>query len=917
MAKGQFSLVVALYNVAEYVPTFLKSLEIQSYPVDDLDIVVIDDGSTDESARVVAQWAQQRPNVRLVSKTNGGPGSARNAGLDLVRNEWVTFCDPDDAFHPHYFERIADFLSRDTQHSAQMLTGRLVQFNDSSLKTSQGHLLNRKFRSGDLLVDLDLNPEYIHMHGPTTFLRREVLEAHNLRFDERIRPKFEDANLIGRYLAAADRPVVGLVASASYYYRRQRRSGASLVQGTWGDPRAYSDLPEHGWLGMLQAVRQSAGRVPHWAQYMVLYDLVWLYVDDKRMHSDTGSATPEQQTSMHRLLERIIALIDQDVIDTFSVVSQGWLFHNILLSHYKGLRDAEPRIIEGTADPAQHVTTYHYLYQDALPREEFVVDGVAQVAVAAKVLEHRVLGRILIRERILVLPSGEETRILINGVEAAITTDRGVPLQAGRKPEPASYLQLASGQGGKSRASAGTSGRVTRKLTRVRASFTVRRVLTGASRSRTAAEAAKRVLRRRLRAGKAKQRAAADQALIRQAHTEQVQARYKGAWLLMDRIDRADDNAEHLYRYLMKHRPDINAFFVIEKDCSDWHRLQGEGFRLVPYGSDESVLLVLNAAYKLSSHANWNVEFPVSRRRYGAGEAKFVYLQHGVIKDDMSRWINGKNIAAMVTTTRGEHESIAGDNSVYRLSDHQAKLAGLPRYDALRAAALAAPVEKRRNVLIAPTWRQYVKKVIEVCETPEEAARAFESTDFGANWMALLRSAELKELSVNSGLNVVFMPHPEFEFVVPFLDLPEYVQPARYRDVSVQEELTKAHTMITDHSSIAFDAAYSGSNLIYMQFDGDEIFRGKHVYRKGYFDYESHGFGRVVPDVAGALTELDRIVSAGFAREELYEDRVRGTFPFWDSQSCARITVVVENLGRPWNQQLSLEGLADTTGSAK
>lgn len=917
MAKGQFSLVVALYNVAEYVPTFLKSLEIQSYPLDDLDIVVIDDGSTDESARLVAQWAQLRPNVRLVSKTNGGPGSARNAGLDLVRNEWVTFCDPDDAFHPHYFERIADFLSRDTQQSAQMLTGRLVQFNDSSLKTSQGHLLNRKFRSGDLLVDLDLNPEYIHMHGPTTFLRRDVLEAHHLRFDERIRPKFEDANLIGRYLAVADRPVVGLVASASYYYRRQRQSGASLVQGTWGDPRAYSDLPEHGWLGMLQAVRQSAGRVPHWAQYMVLYDLVWFYIDDKRMHSDTGSATPEQQTNMHRMLERIIALIDQDVIDTFSVVSQGWLFHNILLSHYKGFRDAEPKIMEGSTDPAQQVTTYHYLYQDALPQEEFVVDGAAQVPVAAKVLEHRVLGKILIRERILVLPSGEETRILINGVEATITTDGGVPLQAGRKPEPASYLQLASGQTGKSRASAGTAGRVTRKLTRVRASLTVRRVLTGESRSRTAAEAAKRVLRRQLRAGKAKQRAAADQALIRQAHTEQVQARYKDAWLLMDRIDRADDNAEHLYRYLMKHRPDINAFFVIEKDCPDWHRLQGEGFRLVPYGSDESVLLVLNAAYKLSSHANWNVEFPVSRRRYGAGEAKFVYLQHGVIKDDMSRWINGKNIAAMVTTTRGEHESIAGDNSVYRLSDHQVKLAGLPRYDALRAAALAAPVEQRRNVLIAPTWRQYVKKVIEVCETPAEAARAFESTDFGSNWMALLRSAELKELSVNSGLNVVFMPHPEFEFVVPFLDLPEYVQAARYRDVSVQEELTKAHTMITDHSSIAFDAAYSGSNLIYMQFDGDEIFRGKHVYRKGYFDYELHGFGRVVPDVGGALTELERIVAGGFAREELYEDRVRDTFPFWDSQSCARITVVVENLGRPWNQQLSLEGLTDTCGSAK
>ncbi|WP_181034571.1 glycosyltransferase [Arthrobacter sp. 08Y14] len=917
MAKGQFSLVVALYNVAEYVPTFLKSLEVQSYPVGDLDIVVIDDGSTDESAQLVTEWAQGRSNVRLVRKDNGGPGSARNVGLDLVRNTWVTFCDPDDAFHPHYFERIAAFISRDIQQSAQMLTGRLVQFNDSSLRTSQGHLLNRKFRQGDLLVDLDLNPEYFHMHGPTTFLRREVLEAHKLRFDERIRPKFEDANLIGRYLAVVGRPVVGLVASASYYYRRQRQGGASLVQGTWSDPRAYSDLPQYGWLGMLEAVRSSAGRVPHWAQYMVLYDLVWLYIDDKRMHSDTGSATPEQQDRMHELLESIISLIDEDVINTFSVVSQGWLFHNILRTYYKGIRNAVPLVVEGATDPEQQVTTYNYLYQGNLPQEEYVVDGVSRIPVAAKVLEHRVLGKVLIRERILVLPAGESTEIVLDGAKAVPATDRRVPLQPGRKPEPAPYLQLAAGRETSRLTKTMGGSRVSRRVARARAGLTVRQVLSGQSRSRTAALAINRVLCRQLKAAAAKKRAAADQVLIRRASTEPVRSRYQDAWLLMDRIDRADDNAEHLYRYLMKHRPDINAFFVIDQDCADWHRLQGEGFKVVPYGSDEAVLLVLNAAYKLSSHANWNVEYPVNRERFGSGNAKFVYLQHGVIKDDMSRWINGKNIAAMVTTTRGEHESIAGNNSVYRLSSHQAKLVGLPRYDALRTAALASPVKQRRQVLIAPTWRQYVKKVIEVCATPEEAARAFEATDFGGTWMALLRSAELKELSANEDMDVVFMPHPEFEFVVPYLDLPEFVRPARYRDVSVQAELTKAHTMITDHSSIAFDAAYAGSNLIYLQFDGDEIFRGKHVYRKGYFDYSRHGFGPVTDNVDSAIQELERIVRGGLAREEMYEERVRETFPFWDSRSCERITVAVENLGRPWHQQESLDQHANPPGAAE
>ena len=102
-----------------------------------------------------------------------------------------------------------------------------------------------------------------------------------------------------------------------------------------------------------------------------------------------------------------------------------------------------------------------------------------------------------------------------------------------------------------------------------------------------------------------------------------------------------------------------------------------------------------------------------------------------------------------------------------------------------------------------------------------------------------------------------------------------------------------------------------------MQFDGDEIFRGKHVYRKGYFDYERQGFGPIVPDVDGALGALERIVAGGLARDKFYEERVRNTFPFWDSRSCERITLAVENLGRSWKDQLSLEGLPPACGHIK
>ena len=435
MASGQFSLVVALYNVGEYVPAFLESLRTQTYPLQDLDIVVVDDGSTDDSAAIVRRWAAaHHPGLRLVQQENAGPGAARNTGLRLAVNTWVTFCDPDDVFHPRYFEEVANFLTGDVNGSAQLLATRLVQFKDGTSTLRHTHPLGKKFRFGNTLVSLEENPEYIQLHGPTAFLRREVLAANGLEFDARIRPKYEDSNLIGRYLAAVEAPVLGIIASARYLYRRDRRRGASLVASAWADPRAYDELPRYGYLGMLQDIKGRLGTLPHWAQYMVLYDLVWFYIDDKRMHSQTAGASPEQQATMHALLEEIFGLIDLEVIDTFSVVSQGWIFHNILRSYYKKQDVKTPVVQEWEQDEVRGTVRYSYLFHDEVPEEKVFASGTALAPLAAKTRHHSVLGKTLIKERILILPQTAELQILLDGEAAEITRDRGVPLQPGRRP---------------------------------------------------------------------------------------------------------------------------------------------------------------------------------------------------------------------------------------------------------------------------------------------------------------------------------------------------------------------------------------------------------------------------------------------------------------------------------------------------
>ncbi|CEA08452.1 Putative glycosyltransferase EpsH [Arthrobacter saudimassiliensis] len=887
MARGQFSLVVAVHNVAEYLPAFLESLLRQRYPMEDLDIVMVDDGSTDGSGDLIAAWnTRHRAGVRLVRQPNAGPGAARNTGLALANGEWVTFCDPDDILHPSYFRAVEAFLATDVSARAQLLATRLVQFQDGTAQMSHRHPLGRKFRYGNMLVDLDENPECIQLHGPTAFLRRRVLQDHGLRFEERLRPKFEDSHLIGRYLAAVGAPVIGIVADARYLYRRNRRRGASLVAGAWADPRAYDELPRLGYLGLLEAVRDRLGRIPAWAHYMVLYDLVWFYIDDKRMHSRTAGASAEQQATMHRWLERIVALIDDPVIDSFGVVSQGWIFHHILLLHYRRRQEGPPTVQQWETDHDRGTTRYSYLFEGETPEEKVFMDGRPVEPVATKIRDHKVLGRTLIRERILILPAGIRPEFVLSGTAVEPTTDRGVPFPASERPRRRPDLVLAQPR---------PEPPAARRLRSLHDRVTVRSLLTGAPQALAAWDTARRTATRPARRLADGRRRAADRALTRQAAREPAVSRYRSAWVLMDRIDRADDNAEHLYRYLMRNKPDVNAWFLLARDSPDWDRLEHEGFRLVPYGSAAAVPLVLNADFVLSSHLNANIHDPIGRRRFGDDRARFVFLQHGIIKDDLSRWLNQKDIALMITASLGEHESITGGGSEYVLTSQEVRLTGFPRHDALLQAAREHPPHLRRNILIAPTWREYLRDELADHPTATQRRTLFETSEFGRNWLPLLRSDRLAEYCRTNGYRLVLLPHPELEPFIPLLNLPDHIQLRAYHDGSVQEELVNARLLLTDYSSIAFDAAHGGAKVVYLQFDPETIYTGGHIYRRGYFDYLRDGFG---PVTATAEEAVAAIIDAA-ADEPRYAERRRATFAFTDTQSCARVAAAIEALRAP------------------
>ena len=102
----KISIVIPVYNTKDWLPRCLESVASQGVPEEDYEIVIVNDGSTDGSEAVAAEFAAGRPNVRMLSQPNAGLSAARNAGLAAAGGQYVWFVDSDDRIAPESLPKI-------------------------------------------------------------------------------------------------------------------------------------------------------------------------------------------------------------------------------------------------------------------------------------------------------------------------------------------------------------------------------------------------------------------------------------------------------------------------------------------------------------------------------------------------------------------------------------------------------------------------------------------------------------------------------------------------------------------------------------------------------------------------------------------------------------------------------------------
>ena len=216
--KINVSIIVPVYNVEEYLPVCIDSMMHQGELR--LEIILVDDGSTDRSGAIADQYAQKDRRITVLHQANGGASAARNAGFELAQGEYIVFIDSDDWVK----EDSLDELYREAvNHQADVVMGNLLYFRnneviDSHLNPIPQEILNSTLSGKECFIRLVQARAYPPM-AVNYIYRRKYLKTIQARFEEGFMA--EDELWTPVVLCQAEKMAV---VDIDFYFYRQRES---------------------------------------------------------------------------------------------------------------------------------------------------------------------------------------------------------------------------------------------------------------------------------------------------------------------------------------------------------------------------------------------------------------------------------------------------------------------------------------------------------------------------------------------------------------------------------------------------------------------------------------------------------------------------------------------------------------------
>ncbi len=180
MSATLISVIIPVFNTREFLPACLDSVVTQS--LTELEIICIDDGSTDGSGDILRQYMDRDKRITLLTQKNRGASSAKNQGLALASGEFLAFVDSDDILLPHALSKLYRAINR---NDADIVQGGFITRNLHTGKRNS-HIVKHEVLKGSQCLEAYLNKK-VRPDPWANLFRRSLFVDNNIRYQESIR----------------------------------------------------------------------------------------------------------------------------------------------------------------------------------------------------------------------------------------------------------------------------------------------------------------------------------------------------------------------------------------------------------------------------------------------------------------------------------------------------------------------------------------------------------------------------------------------------------------------------------------------------------------------------------------------------------------------------------------------------------
>ena len=832
MSEFEFSIIIPTHNSELGIKKTIDSLINQTLSFEkNIEIIIADSGSEDKTSRISNEYAQKYSNnIKYFQLDSTDIQNAKNAGVENATGKYISFLEPHDFYSEDTLKNILKFIKNNKD--LDLITIPIFYFKNNRKE----RYLNYKIKKSEKINLLE-NPQYCQLLGLSTFCKRDSIK--NIKF-----LNSHNDNITFFSEIAINNPKLGICKNGTYFSNnldeKIRPSKEKAI-----DLTEYDNFIENNFDSLIEKCLTKFTRIPRFIQFNFVNHLRWLLSIEKT----------SDKIDLNKL-SAIIKLIDDEVLLNNKLLQNEPKIFSFLLKYNNELtEELKDELFLNTIFIDNYDIVENKLYilastfNDSRDIDIYVNDekiGKKELRFPQK--DEYGLGHNYIKdysiESVIPIDVNEEFKLEFKQNTRKLHIDFSRPCNFSKTVGYAKtkhYISILKDD-----------------------AITIKKKTT----LNWIVQEAKALIN----LVKEHERGFEKAIPFRMAYMIGYPfLKNKRIWFFMDRPNESDDNGLALFKYAVKQDENIDKYFILDSKNKEFESITKIG-NVLPYKSLKHRYLGMFVENIITSHPDNEIIYPFwggYPSLAGLLKSSTMFLQHGVLKDNISSWLNksNMNISLFLVSSPREYESIF--KFPYNYSKDTIQILGLPRYDTLKNQ------KDKKQIIIMPSWRR---------DLDFKSKEYIKENEFFKRFNSLINNEKLIDNAKENNYEIIFRPHPKVYEFIDLFDENDYVK-IDYDKVKYQTLFNNGSLMITDYSSVAFDFAYLHKPVIYYQYGDDYHFN----IDESYFNYETMGFGEIVKTEEELVDLIIGYMENDCKIKDEYYNRINDFFIFHDTNNCKRV----------------------------